>query len=76
MNASDPDRATPDDLNPEAITEERAWEEPPLNHLSPMGQVEAIGRFAQGAGGPRLRRWFQIAIPPVIAALLIAAFLR
>jgi hypothetical protein len=59
-------------FDPAAVTEEREFREPPLNHLSPMGQVEAIGRFAQGAGGDRLRKWFQIVIPVLIVALLAA----
>jgi hypothetical protein len=65
-----------DPIDPTSVTIEREYEEPPLNHLSPMGQVEAVGHFVRGVGGDRLRRWFQIAIPILMAAILAAIVIR
>ena len=57
----------------DSTTETRAiqYQEVPNNHLSPMGQVDDVGRFARGAGPERLTRWFRIGI---IAAVALMAF--
>ncbi len=47
------------DLDTTSETRAIAYQEVPNNHLSPMGQVDEIGRFARGAGPERLTRWFR-----------------
>ncbi len=70
--------ATPQDPAPDLdpTTETRAiqYQEVPNNHLSPMGQVDDIGRFARGAGPERLTRWFRRGIL-VVGGVWVGAFL-
>ncbi len=65
--------AAPDDPEVDTASETRAisYQEVPNNHLSPMGQVDDVGRFARGAGPERLTRWFRWGIVVVAAMAAI-----
>lgn len=65
-----PERPDPE-LDPTSATEQRVYEEVRTNHLSPMGQVDDIGRFARGVGPERLTRWFRIGLGAVFVAVAI-----
>ena len=64
------------ELDPTTTAQVVELEEVDTNHLSPMGQVEDIGRFIRGVGTSRLRRLFQIGLTLVMAGALAAIVVR
>jgi hypothetical protein len=61
----------PEPLDPTVTTVALELDEVHTNHLSPMGQVDDIGRFVQGVGADRLRRFFRIGVTVAFALVTV-----